>query len=100
MQRVAFVSAPCAVRQNQRLGRDGDQSDLTPTLQQLLFHLLVFCYKNIPSYKNHWINPYFAPFISVKKKLQLAVSLNHPVQCTLYNVYTMYSYCVHRYVLH
>ena len=29
----------------------------------------------------------------------IATEIAH-VQCTLYNVYTMYSYCVHRYVLH
>ena len=48
------------------------------------FHLALLGYQNIKTSlhflaKNHWGRPFFAIFSSVREKLQLTVSLNHPV---------------------
>ena len=68
------------------------------------FHLALLRHQNIKTSlnflkENHWARPFFALFSFIREKLQLAVSLNHPVQCTLYNVYTMYSSCVDIYYI-
>ena len=55
---------------------------LAITLKDKIFSIYPFelpKYKTSPHghYKNHWVNPYFALFSSVREKLQ-TVSLNHP----------------------
>ena len=49
------------------------------------FHLDLLGHQNIKTSlhflaKNHWGRPFFAIFSSVREKLQLTVSLNHPVK--------------------
>ena len=49
-----------------------------------IFHLDLMGHQNIKTSlifleKNHWGRPFFALFSSVRAKLQLTVSLNHPV---------------------
>ena len=48
------------------------------------FHLALLRHQNIKTSlnfleENHWGRPFFALFRSVREKLQLTVSLNHPV---------------------
>ena len=48
------------------------------------FHLALLRHQNIKTSlnflkENHWARPFFALFSSVREKLQLTVSLNHPV---------------------
>ena len=48
------------------------------------FHLALLRHQNIKTTlnfleENHWARPFFALFSSVREKLQLTVSLNHPV---------------------
>ena len=48
------------------------------------FHLALLRHQNIKTSlnfleENHWSRPFFALFRSVREKLQLTVSLNHPV---------------------
>ena len=51
------------------------------------FHLALLRHQNIKTSlnflkENHWARPFFALFSSVREKLQLTVSLNHPVLYT------------------
>ena len=53
------------------------------------FHLALLRHQNIKTSlnflkENHWARPFFALFSSVREKLQLTVSLNHPVQFTMW----------------
>ena len=52
------------------------------------FHLVLLRHNHIKTSlnflkENHWARPFFALFSSVREKLQLTVSLNHPVSSTI-----------------